>query len=68
MKGNAGAQIQTFIGLVGATPGFAGAASTPEDQPPDHTQISDERITAAVRTDFPLVAGLFYNADGTLKP
>lgn len=65
----AGVQF-AFVRIVSAAPGMADKADTGDTtdlgQPiVDHTQISDEDILAAVQADFPTVAALYFNEDGT---
>jgi hypothetical protein len=56
--------LTTFQTVLGAAPGFADTAGR-DDGTVDSSLISDDEIRAAVQADWPTVASLYYNADGT---
>jgi hypothetical protein len=69
LTGNGGMQY-TFVRMVAAGPGMAEKADTGQTndlgQPiVDQSLILDADILAAVQSDFPTVAGLYFNEDGT---
>jgi len=53
--------MDAFIRLVAQAPGLADNAGFPLDQ----TKITDAGITKAVNDNYPVVASLWYNPDGT---
>jgi hypothetical protein len=55
---------QTFIQLVAAAPGVADTADT-GDGTVDSSKVDDADILAAIQAEWPTVAALFYDADGT---
>jgi hypothetical protein len=69
LTGN-GPMQYTFVRMVAAGPGMAAKADTGQTndlgQPiVDQSLILDEDILAAVQADFPTVAALYFNEDGT---
>ena len=52
-------EINTFLSMLGAAPGFADAADN-GDGTVDSSQITDEEILAAVQAEYPTVAALFH--------
>ena len=57
-------QVNTFTRLVAAGPGIADEADNGSGGV-DQSQIGDDDILASVQANFQVVAGLYYNDDGT---
>jgi|SRR5882672_1319073 len=60
-------EMITFQSMLANAPGFADEVDN-GDGTIDSTKIQDGEIQAAVDSDFPVVADLYYNADGTPIP
>jgi hypothetical protein len=56
-----GTTYLTFTRIAAAGPGFADTAG----DPPDQSLIPDADILASIQGSWQVVAGLFYNEDGT---
>jgi hypothetical protein len=61
-----GSEFVTFQTMLANAPGFADTVDA-GDGTIDSTKIEDAEIQSAVDADFPIVAGLYYAADGTPK-
>jgi hypothetical protein len=61
------AQVSTFIRGLAAAPGFADEADN-GDGTVDPSKIADAEILSAVQNQWPGVASLFYQDDGTPVP
>lgn len=67
LKGSNPAEMVTFQSMLANAPGFAEEADN-GDGTIDSTKIQDGEIQAAVDAQFPVVADLYYDADGTPIP
>ena len=59
------APTQSFLLMLASTPGLADAAATEEGI--DSSKITDGQILSAVQAEYPTVAALYFNEDGTRK-
>jgi hypothetical protein len=57
--------IFTFVRLVAAAPGLADTATTGQGGTIDQSTVTDADILSAVQANWEVVAGLFFNEDGT---
>lgn len=58
--------IASFTRILAGAPGFAETVDN-GDGTIDSTRVTDDDIRAAVQAQYPTVAALFYNSDGTPK-
>jgi hypothetical protein len=58
------AEFVTFQSMLANAPGFAAKVDN-GDGTIDSTKIEDPEIQSAVDADFPVVAGLYYDSEGT---
>ena len=65
LRGDGGV-MRTFIDMAAAAPGFAEQAEAPNGQV-DSSQITDGDILSNVQANYPTVASIYFNSDGTPK-
>jgi hypothetical protein len=58
---------ETFIRLTASAPGIADSADTGGGNC-DQTKVTDLQLLSSVQNGYPMVAGLYYNPDGSLRP
>lgn len=66
LRNTPGMQL-TFVNMAAAAPGFIQAAEQ-EGGEVDSSLITDGAILANVQANYPTVASIFYNSDGSLRP
>jgi hypothetical protein len=65
LVGTPAAVFATWQSVIAASPGFVDAATVPDGI--DSSLIPDEDILAAIQAQWPTVADLYFNSDGTPK-
>lgn len=63
--GGSSSVFNCFLNILAGSPGFANEVDKPEGI--DSSQISDGELLAGTQAQWPVVAGLYYNSDGSQK-
>lgn len=65
LRGN---RANDFTRIIASAPGIADKVTTGDDNIVDSSKVTDADILSSVQANWQVVAGLYYNTDGSLVP